>query len=89
MLSGATEKPESGTGEEEKEKERDKVEVDEAENCDVVACIFKVFDDVRQDSLSIQVIKLFKHIFQSVGLDLFLMPYQTIANRTGKVIDSD
>ena len=53
---------------------------------EIVSCILKVFDDIRQDNLALQVIKMFQYIFQSIGLDLFLYPYRTISNRTGAVI---
>lgn len=48
-----------------------------------IDCIFKVFDDIRQDNLSIQIIELFQHIFNTQDLDLRLFPYNTISNRTG------
>ncbi len=48
-----------------------------------VSCIFKVFDDIRQDSLALQVIQLFLEIFEKNDLDLKLFPYKTISNRTG------
>ena len=47
------------------------------------ACIFKVYDDCRQDVLCIQVIQLFSDCFKSAGLPLYLKPYRVIANRTG------
>jgi len=47
------------------------------------ASIFKVYDDCRQDSLTVQVIRLFKECFESVGLHLVLVPYPVISNRTG------
>ena len=49
-----------------------------------VSCIFKVFDDIRQDSLALQIIRLFMEIFEKNNLDLYLFPYKTISNRTGK-----
>lgn len=49
----------------------------------IVSCIFKVNDDLRQDILALQFIKLFQKIFKSAGLDLFVAPYKCISNRTG------
>eukprot|EP00879_Flechtneria_rotunda_P007045 GHRR01007395.1.p1 GENE.GHRR01007395.1~~GHRR01007395.1.p1 ORF type:complete len:1449 (+),score=535.85 GHRR01007395.1:542-4348(+) len=40
-----------------------------------MACIFKVGDDIRQDVLAIQVIRLLHEAFTDAGLSLYLRPY--------------
>ena len=42
-------------------------------------CIFKVGDDLRQDSLALQVIQIFQEIFNENNLNLYTYPYQTIS----------
>ena len=44
-----------------------------------VSVIFKVGDDLRQDVLTLQVIKIFDKLWKKEGLDLLLKPYGCIA----------
>ncbi|XP_035226902.1 phosphatidylinositol 4,5-bisphosphate 3-kinase catalytic subunit alpha isoform-like isoform X2 [Stegodyphus dumicola] len=46
--------------------------------------IFKNGDDLRQDMLTLQVIRIMDHIWQNEGLDLRMMPYACLA--TGKEV---
>ena len=58
---------------------------EDTEEEEVVSCIFKTFDDIRRDNLSLQIIRIFQEIFLIEKLDLFLFPYKTISSRTGDV----
>ena len=47
------------------------------------ACIFKVYDDCRQDALTMQIIQILKSVYTALELPVHLVSYAIIPNRTG------
>ncbi|EPR78618.1 Phosphatidylinositol 4-kinase [Spraguea lophii 42_110] len=53
--------------------------VKEEDRKEQISAIFKFGDDCRQDMLALQLVSLFKEIFEDAHLNIFLYPYKVIA----------
>lgn len=48
------------------------------------SCILKVYDDIRQDLIAMQIIDFLAHKFETENIGLRLFPYRVIPSSTGK-----
>jgi phosphatidylinositol 4-kinase A len=56
--------------------------VQEKNQTSIRSLIFKFGDDCRQDMLALQLISMFKTIFEQANLDIYLYPYRVVATDT-------